>query len=243
MIPTFTSKTTSRNNTDLATPYTTSSITPTAQRLLVAFVHSIVPSGSANTPTLSGGIATWTLADSTIGSTLRKLSAFYGLTGDAPTPGAVTISFAGQMQNNCEWSIVEVDGCALTGTNGADAIAQTQDAATITNVTSFSTTLPGAFGHVDNRVLAGFVSDQSSGTFVAGTNFIMMGQVHGSGSSCGLGIEHGRDLDLVVDMSLTGGSANPWRAVALEIVGLVGAAPSTATLPALRQHGLNHRIN
>ena len=193
-------------------------------------------------PTLSGGgVSTWTFAVAAGGT--RRQYVFYGLTGASPTPAALSINFGAQTQNNCEWSVVEIDGCKLTGTNGADAIVQSKTATTASNALTFSATFNSAWGHADNRALAGFAFDGSSGTFVAGTGFTMLGQVHGSGSSAGLGIEHGRDVDLVVDMSITGTTGDPWRVIALEIAGLIGEAPVTSAQPPIRLRGLNSRVN
>jgi hypothetical protein len=241
MVPSFTNLRTSRSNADLSV-YTTVAITPTAGKLLVLFVHNVVSAGTANTPTITGGgISTWTVGPTT-GTSTRHLSVHYGLTGGSPTSEALTIDFAEQTQNNMEYSAIEIADCLLTGTNGADAIVQSANDAGGA-AASFSLTFGSAWDDDDNLALAAFVIGTSSNTLTAGTNFTMLGQVHGSGASAGLGVEYGRDADLVVDMSAA--SNGSWRAIAVEIAGAAdGAGPDPAiVLRRTRRRGLNQRIN
>jgi hypothetical protein len=219
MIPQFTHLTTSRNSADQAA-YTTASISPSAGRLLVVFVHSIVGSGTANTPTLSGGGIS-TLTERVVSGTLRKMSVFTGLTGASPTSEAITIDFAAQAQLGCEW---------IANSTGS-------------NQTSYSVTFGSAWDDDDNRALAGFAQGDSAASFTAGTNFTMLGQVAGSGPSSGLGTQYGRDSDLVVDM--TSAAEKFWRAIALEIAGAADApGPNpNIVLRRIARRGLNRGIN
>jgi hypothetical protein len=138
--------------------------------------------------------------------------------------------------------VIEVTDCLLTGTNGADAIVQSDSDFTASNATSYSATFDSAWDDDDNRALAGFVQGDSAASFTAGTNFTMLGQVAGSGPASSLGVEYGRDSDLVVDMTSAANSF--WRVIALEIAGAAdGAGPGATVLRRVRRRGLNARIN
>lgn len=114
-----------RGNSDTdASSYTTASVTPGADRLILLSVASEVSSGNVNEPTISGNGLTWVLVRSTreIGSSTQQVHLFRAI-GGSPSSGAITIDFGGQTQLRCSWSVDEFDGVLTTG-GGADAIAQ-----------------------------------------------------------------------------------------------------------------------
>jgi hypothetical protein len=237
MVPTFTALTASMD-ADNQTSYTTAAITPTANRVLVAFVGNSLAASPA-TPTLSGGgVSTWTQVATvvSIGGDYR-LTSFRALTGASPTSAAVTIDCGGATQNNCAWSIVEVADSVLTGTNGADAVAQSKTSAPASTGTTATVTFDGAYGHADNKSLAGFIVGAGR-TLTAGTNFTLLSQVVMSSPSGTVGVIYGRDSDLVSDISWTSGTQR--AGMALEIVGGSAAAPPSVTaLPQLNTRGFN----
>ncbi|MDT5091530.1 MAG: hypothetical protein QOH60_893 [Mycobacterium sp.] len=91
--------------TNDATTFTTSAITPGADRLLVAFVVSASVFGPTIVPTVSSNGVNWTLLDS-VAANNRMLSCFVRRGG---APGTVVIDFPNQGQTLCAWSILETD--------------------------------------------------------------------------------------------------------------------------------------
>lgn len=90
-------------STSNASVYATSSIAPTANRLLLCTV--MASRGSSTdppTPTVTGNGLTWNLVDTTEGDNLfvasgtlrNRICLFYALTGGSPSSGAVTASFS-----------------------------------------------------------------------------------------------------------------------------------------------------
>jgi hypothetical protein len=112
-----------QSDTD-ATSYTTASVTPGANRLVLLSVASEVSSGDGAEPTISGNGLTWTLVRSTreIGTSVMQVHVFRAM-GGSPSSGSITISFGSQTQMHCAWSVDEFDGVRTTG-GGADAVAQ-----------------------------------------------------------------------------------------------------------------------
>jgi hypothetical protein len=170
--------------------------------------------------------------------TLRKVFIFRALTGGSPTTGAVLIDYDAQGQANCEWSVTEVADCLLTGTNGADAIVQTK-AAVNAGSSSHSVTFDSAYDDAENRAFGVFTHNSATKAFTAGSNYAVLGQTLGSGSNAGLCSLHGRDGDLVVDVTTTDGS-HSWVGLIAEIAGAADGAPPSADLQSfIRRRGFN----
>ena len=141
-------------NTVDASSFTTASITPTANRLVIAVIYN--RSGitdPAETPTLSGNGLTWVqITTTTAGNTRDRVTMFRAM-GASPSSGAVTIDFAGNTQNACHHSIFEFAGIDTSGTNGSGAVVQS--ATNSGTATSLTVTL-AAFGSTDNGATSGF---------------------------------------------------------------------------------------
>ena len=112
--------------------YTTALITPGANRLpgvdrlVLAFVMNIRETNAlAATPELSGNNLNWVRVESVAvpGKPDRRLTCFRAL-GPDPKPGPVTISFKGERQSRCAWSIFEYDQVDTTGKDGENAVLQ-----------------------------------------------------------------------------------------------------------------------
>ncbi len=112
--------------------YTTASIAPGANKLIiVAVLNHRTP--SAISPTLSGGgMTAWTLVASvdfdTIGGALRRLTVFRAMS-PTPTSGPITVKFTNSV-SNVEWIVSQWDGVDISGTNGSGAIVQSGTTAT-----------------------------------------------------------------------------------------------------------------
>lgn len=131
---------------------TTAGITPTANRLVLAFVTNAPTAGLANVPTAQGNGLAWqqhtTVANA---QNDRRLTCFRAM-GAAPSPGAITFSFGGQVQDLVAWSVFEYDNVDVSGANGAGAIAQSITGGTADG-SSLIVTL-GPFGNPANVIAA-----------------------------------------------------------------------------------------
>lgn len=136
-----------------ATSYETGSITPTANRLILAAVgHSRAGSGANEVPTLTGNGLTWVevgTVQSADASAGRRVTVFRAM-GASPSAGVVTIDFAGATQGRCAWSIVEFSDVDTGGTNGSAAVVQFQTASATTG-TAGTADFTAAFGDAVNN--------------------------------------------------------------------------------------------
>ena len=217
---------TSGNNAD-QNSYTTASITPPANQLILAWIENSDATGTGvDTVSLSGNGLTW-VNIGTVVRGIRRLTLFRAM-GASPTAGAVTIS-AGADTNGCAWSIVAFDGVETSGTNGSDAVVQA-----LTNnggaATSGSVTL-AAFASVNNATAGGFIHVANEGS-TPGTGFTEIGDTQLSTPVVGLATEYRADNDTSVDMSWTTSSA--WAGIAVEIK--AGGPADTALVIADASH-------
>lgn len=120
---------TSGSEATVSAAYVTAQITPGQDRLILAFVMNLSQGAApAATPALQGNGVTWDLVASqaVAGNADRRISCFRSL--NSPTPGTVTISFGGQNQARCAWSIFEYDDINTAGANGIGAVLQPANA-------------------------------------------------------------------------------------------------------------------
>lgn len=160
--------TTSFSDTD-ATSYNTASITPTGNRLVLAWVGNQVGSGTPNIPTLSGNGLTWVLVASTVTS-LNRFS-LYRAMGSSPSTGAITIDFNSQTQLECLWSVIEYSGVNTSGTNGSGAVA---NKALVANATDPVVTLT-PFSDADDATAGGCYDFLFGVAIAAGSGFTETG--------------------------------------------------------------------
>ncbi|GLI38602.1 hypothetical protein KI811_09870 [Geobacter hydrogenophilus] len=147
---------TSASSNTGATSYTTASISPTGNNLVLAWVANYRSFGSASTPTMSGNGLAWTqVATLNVnGATTHRLTLFRAM-GASPTTGSATISFGATSQTNVSWSIIQFSGVDTSGTNGSGAVVQNA-INSATSTTSLTTTLVG-FDSSLNATAAGFM--------------------------------------------------------------------------------------
>jgi hypothetical protein len=104
-----TALTSGNDNVDRAS-YNTLFVSPTAgRRPVIAFLSRMGGGVTPNLGTVSGNGLTWTyLKDVTFASGAQRwrLAAYIG--SGTPSPGVVTIAYAGQTQLECVWSVCEV---------------------------------------------------------------------------------------------------------------------------------------
>lgn len=147
-----------------ATSFATASITPGANRLVLATVLNVRLAGSPTVPTASGNSLTWVQVDTvlfdTIAAPIIRLTTFRAL--GTPTTGAITFDFGGVTQDDCAWTVSECTGVDTSGTNGSGAVVQSAnnrvDAATVLTVTL------GAFGSGANGAYSVFANGNNEST-------------------------------------------------------------------------------
>ena len=199
-----------------AASYTTASITPTANRLVLAWVQC----AKSTTPNilLSGNGLTWVEVATVVYATSRRLTLFRAMSA-SPSTGAVTITFEGDVSvNSCGWSIFELDNVDTSGSNGSGALVQsnTNSAAAVTSLT---VTL-AAFGSANNVAVGGFGSD-SAQTITEGSGFTIAGQASAS-TVITIGSEGQPTNDTSIDISI--GSSNDLAGIAAEVKEATAAA-------------------
>lgn len=151
---------------------TIASISPGANRLvLLAFVaaHGV---GADNTGTVTGCDLTWQLLANLAHSTTRRFQVFRTM-GASPTPGDITIDFAGDSQSSFTWTLVEFDGVDTSGTDGSGAIVQTNTGSG-TSETSGSVTL-AAFSGASNATV-GLIGLSANNAITEGGAFTELGE-------------------------------------------------------------------
>src|SRR3989338_4678354 len=133
---------------DNLTEYTTNSITPSSNALILAAVLARQGSGSSTAVTsMSGNGLTWRKIQTIglSGSSLSTLS-LYCAQGASPSAGAVTITFA-TGQSVAHWAISEFKDVSTTGDCNTNAVAQIGAASGANPIT---VTL-ASFANADNR--------------------------------------------------------------------------------------------
>lgn len=129
------------------TSFTTGSQTPNPNYLQVLDIVSSHGT-TAETPTSVVGCGlTWELVGATYGApsaTGRRLSRWRAM-GEAPSTGALTITFANAM-TSCLWNWKATGNADTTGTNGSGAFVQT----TTNSVGSASTSITGTLAALEN---------------------------------------------------------------------------------------------
>jgi hypothetical protein len=153
-----------------ATSFTTASISPGSNRLILLALSYRAASGTP-TPTVTGNGFTWTgIAGGEYGGGgSRRQVRVWRAMGAAPSAGAVTFDFGASTIASINWSIDEFSGVDTTGTEGSGAIVQSGSTLNATSSTSITQTL-SAFASTDNAAY-GAVSNGHNATFTVGSGF------------------------------------------------------------------------
>lgn len=120
---------TSGDNEANTTVYSTASISPNADRVLLAIVHGLRLSVAANSaPTCAGLGLTWVEVATKsfshgVGGPDRSRMSIFRAIGPGPTTGAVTFTFP-ETQARATFAVLELRGTLTGGGDGADAIVQ-----------------------------------------------------------------------------------------------------------------------
>ena len=174
----------SANGTNLSS-YTTASITPTANNLVLVWVTNSKAS-TPDTPTLTYNgtgltfVQVATVTWGTIATPLKRTTLFRAM-GASPTAGTITIGFGGVTQTGCLWSVHQFGSVDISGTNGSGAVVQSVTNRVDSPSTALSITL-AALGDASNATAGGFSNAINSATSIsAGDGYTALtGQTHNS---------------------------------------------------------------
>ncbi|MPZ50719.1 MAG: hypothetical protein GEU75_15710 [Dehalococcoidia bacterium] len=198
-----------------ASSYGTASISPAANRLIIALVLNRVGAGTPNTPSLSGNSLTWVQQRTEVeAATFRYRISVFRAMGASPSSGAVSISFSGQTQNYCGWIIAELSGVDTSGSNGVGAIVQDNGYANTTNTLTPSVSL-SAFESAANATLGCFIHGQGT-PINPGAGFTEVADISVE-SNEQIYMEFRAGNDTTVDCTATTGTGNFSGGIALEI--------------------------
>ena len=196
------------------TVYTTASISPSANKLILCLVTTADDGFTAPilVNSITGAGLTWVevaeVQYDTIASP-RVTLAVYRALGPSPSPGALTITMDGPA-SEASWIIAEFGNVDTSGTNGSGAVVQ-NDTDRSDSDTSITSNL-AAFGNTANATVGCF-SVTGANTWTEGTGFTEISELSGDQSSQ---MQFRNDNDTTVDATISG-SASPIGGIGLEI--------------------------
>lgn len=184
---------TAYNSNSGATSYSTASISPSSNKLILVTVRTYRSTATPNTPTLSGLGLTWEVVANQLETSLntRRITMFRGV--GTVTAGTITADFAGQTQSTAGIIVDEIDG-VQTGNNGADAIRQVVTGTTSGTLTGASITIPFTLKSTSNAAY-GVVWKNAANNVVVGSGFTQVS--YSSGTNAHLVSEYKLDTRTV----------------------------------------------
>lgn len=200
---------TSGYDTDGNSTASTSSVSPSANKLLLLTVVSRTAiTADPNQPTVTGNGLTWIAVDSLLwdtSSSSRKKTTVFRAMGSSPSTGAISIDFGGQNQTHVSWGLEEFTGIDTSGTSGSGAIVQTAKGYDdTTEQASFTVTL-GAFSNINNATFGAWGCGDDTSPTTAGAGFTKYSDVTISGAGDPrLTTEFKNSNDTSVDISWAG---------------------------------------
>lgn len=218
---------TASSSTGNSVSYVTASYTPGTNNLILASIWSIINTGPALQPTLSGNNLSWQLVSTNTATSAlqRRLSLFRSL-GSSPQTGSLTISFGAETQNGCIWNISQFTGVNTGGSNGSGAIATSAN----TTGTGFATSLTIGLVSFSDPLNAGFgiCSHNSNEGTTPGSGFTELNDVIyvDGGDQAGNQTEWAVN-DNTVDWSWSTSARN--FGIAVEIISAITSGPSIIT--------------
>ena len=181
-------------NTDGGSNYNTASITPSANKIVIAYCGHGDDSTPAQ-PTISGCNLTWTVVKGlgfTTGNDDGRITTWRGISA-SPTTGAITFTGVAS-RDGVLWCVYELDGV-----DTSDPIVQTASSAS-------STVTLGAFDNVKNATMGAFLGIDQGQTGVLGLGAGFSGDTMGwARRNYGL-LEFKSTNDTSVDVTVGSGS-------------------------------------
>lgn len=215
---------TTANDTTNRTAYTTASVTPSANKLILIAVAAR-ESGAGTPPrpvSVIGNGITYDFVDETALIGDRRRGFLFRGMGSSPTAGTIVIDFD-NTQTACLWSVVEFGGVDTSGSNGAGAVVQS-DNENVTAANSITATL-AAFGDATNNSPYIFlVSETGGGDRTEESGYIELADQSNGGVGFAMAWDTGEDLS----PSYTVATTADLGAVAIEIKVAVAADDGNA---------------
>ena len=221
---------TSSSSATNGTVFTSASITPGANRLVLLSVEGDTVSGGGFTLTVMGNGLTWVLvAKSAVHNTFNETHVYRAM-GASPSAGAITMT-SDVTLDTLAWSVAEFDGVDTSGTNGSGAVVQSNTNAS-DSASSLTVTL-GAFGSADNATYGAFGAGTTPATWTAGTGFT---EIHDVGQEfASISSEWRVDNDTSVDATASGTTG--LGGVAIEIKAAAAGAAAAEDFTTSRAFG------
>lgn len=223
---------TQSSSTTNATNYTTASVTPTANALVllatVATRNSTTCSDN-DIVSVTGNGLTWVNVNrqcfSSAGTPVQTVETWRTM-GASPSTGTINFDFSATTQLNAAWAVIECTGVDTSGTNGSGAVVQNA-INSIEPGTSLTVTL-GAFGNASNATLGVFgVADNVTVTEGSGFTELAEQLVSDGGTDIGLQVEWKASNDTSVDASFSSIDAG---GIAIEIKAAATAAETSGDI-------------
>lgn len=194
---------TQSTSTSNVTNYTTASVTPTANALVllatVATRNSTTCSDNDVTGVAGNGL-TWVNIDrqcfSNAGSPVQTVELWRTM-GASPSGGTINFDFSATTQLNASWAVIECTGVDTGGTNGSGAIVQSAKNL-IEPGTSLTVNL-AAFGSANNATLGAF-GNSTNQAVTHGSGFTELAEQQNSEGQT-LQVQWRNDNDTSVDAS------------------------------------------
>ena len=212
---------TSGSSATNGTVFTSASVTPGGNRLVLLAVEGDTVAGGGFTLTVTGNGLTWVLiAKSAVHSSFNETHV-YRTMGASPSAGAITMT-SDVTLDTLAWSVAEFDVVDTSGTNGSGAVVQSATNAS-DSAASLTVTL-AAFGSANNATYGAFGAGTSPVTWTPGSGFT---EIHDVGQEwASISSEWRVDNDTSVDA--TASATTGLGGVAIEIK---AAAAGAATYP------------
>lgn len=205
-----------------ASSFTTASITPPSDTLILLTVSSRLASGAPNTPTVSGCGLTWVEITNVVNTGGNRRLTCFRARGSSPTSGTLTIDFGGQSQTEASWISDYVTDSDSSGTNGSGAIVQSATGSAASGTTS--TVTLAAFGSSSNAAYGVHVNTNPS-AITPGSGFTELAENSTSESGTDMQSEYKLN-DTTVDATWTGSGS--WYSLAVEIKQATTVADTTS---------------
>lgn len=179
MAITGTALTTGSTTTDGVGPFTTASITPSANQPVIVDVLFTVGSGQTPTASVSGCGLAWTLLTQTA-SGARTLFKFLGV-GPSPTTGVLSFSGDGSTTiSSCLWVVSQAAGVATAVNNGVVQVVNAKPASSTSASVAFASTV------TSGNATFGALAVAAAQNPTAGTGWTSMGATNQTAPTSGL---------------------------------------------------------
>jgi hypothetical protein len=199
------------------TVFTTASVTPTGNQLLLLSVGSAKTGGGEVPDSVVGCGVTWVQMSTALNS--RRTTLYRGMVA-SPSTGTITITFP-STQNSCVWSLSEFGGVDTGGTNGSAATGTESNTVAGTATATSITIGLAAFGDAGNATYGALLINTQD-VVTPGTGFTTLSDSPVASFGMRLLSEWRNDNDTSVDASTVGSQS--WSGVAVEIFAAAGAA-------------------